>query len=1073
MSKAAFRKSSLRVVKTTFTRFISIVLISFLGAGVFAGLSATSPNMKLTGDAYYDKYNVADAQILSTYGFDDSDINAIKDIHGIREVLATYSIDSTGSVESKDYTFKISGFPDRKDAQINQVKLIDGQMPKAQNEAIIIQPSIGLKNIKIGSNITLDKSSNTAFSSTLDRNDFEIVGIAESPYYLSFMQGSTTVGSGSIDYVIYVPKDNFIIDSYTELLVTFDNTKNLNTFEDEYFKACEKPLDKLSIMAKERQDLRYTKLKKDLKDGHKELSVVRKDTEKQLDDAELQLEAAKTQIETSKVLYQNGVSEYNTKKGLAESELTIAENKLSAAEKNIMQGEQELSKKQSELQNNKLLLAEGRRKLDTAWTDYNQQYAAYLAIKDFLWSTNPEQAALLEQQLNAYRVQLDQEEQAYTNNSDKLKAAQILLNQKQGEINQAKIDYQNSIITYNQNKELVDAELYNAEISLKTAENQIQTAENELKIKWAEFDEQKKATITKLEDSEVLLNEQEDIVSKMGTPKWFVLDRNMNESFINFYDTTKKMRDLATIFPVIFFLVAALVCLTTMTRMVDEDRILIGTFKALGYSKRTIAMRYLLYAIIASFIGSLLGVLVGFWLLPHIIWNAYAIIFAFPTLHTRFFLDTATLSVLAIVITIGLTTGFSIKRSLDEVPSELMRPKAPKSGKRVFIENIKLIWNRLSFTRKVTIRNLGLNKKRLVMALLGILGCTALVVTAFGIKNSIQSISSKQFQTILKYDISVGYSDKPSNELATFMSNESYFNEAVEAYRGAAIARDKKNSNTTESISVVAPKDSKEFNNVVKFYDPSNHKSIQFTTNSVVITEKLAINLNLDIGDKIEIKYLNDDTYHSLEITDISENYTFNYIYIGDDVYMDIFNEPASYNYYFSILNDNIDKRIVEAKLHEINGVSVISFTKDLMGNIEKSIKSIDTIIWVLIIAAGLLAFVVIYNLTNINIGERQRELATLKVLGFYDNETYNYIFRETIAISIIACILGLFGGSFLYKAVVVTVEPSSIFLTRSLSWESYALAVILTMFFTLIVNMFLIPKIKHIDMLESLKSVD
>lgn len=1368
MKSNAFHKSSKRAVKSTITRFISIVLISFLGAGVFAGLAAVSPNMKRVGNEYYDSYNVMDVRMLSTYGFTNEDVNAIRNTDGVSGVMASYTVDAMGSVGDKDYAFRINGLSAIADASapdyINQLKMIDGRWPENDGEAIIIRPSIGLKNIMLESAVSLDKGSNEALPDTLNQLTYTIVGVAESPYYLSFMQGNTSVGGGMIDYVLYVPQANFIVDGYTDIYVTVEGAKAMAAFENAYFDHTDVTIERLEVLADERQTLRHDEFQSnladakqeyadadkeadekladarmELEDGEKELEDAKKqyadglveydeqkadadhqladarakladaekeladakkkyadglaeyeeqkaDVEQQLADARAKLAAAEQKLANAKKQYADGLAEYNKQKADAERQLADAKAELDKAAAKIAAGENELAAKKQEFAEAKTALQAVRRELDNGWMNYynkvaelaagkaalaeskaqldtaqaeydagaaaaeaatgmmmkqieaalpsmkaqldeskaqydalsqlaalkaardaaepgtpeydalNQRYQAALqaaglseaeaeylftqldeiqaqiqaaqaqydqltglvAAKHTLaqkWTDYNAAAAQIEQgeaQLIAARQALESGEAEYSAKSPELNRAREQIAAAESELASAKRAYEAGLAEHNAQeadasaklaaakaelddaaakiadgeKELADGwqEYYNkkaeagtkladakaelddvvakiadgekeltdgwqeyydkkAEADTKLADARAELAdaaakitdgEKELADGWQEYEDKKLEAFTELADAKKKIVDAEKKLSDLGEPKWYVLDRHMNEAFVTYEDDTERMRDLATVFPIVFYLVAALVCLTTMTRMVDEDRTLIGTFKALGYSNRKIAGRYLGYAASASLIGSITGIAVGFYLIPTLVWNAYGIVFALPKMTPAFYLGIGAMSAFATVFITTLFTGIAAKNSLSESPADLMRPKAPKSGKRVFLEYVKPIWSRLTFTQKVTVRNLGLNKKRLLMSLVGILGCTALVVTAMGAKNAVRTILDGQFGDVFHYNVTVGFDgESPSSDLTAALADKNYFEKSTEVLRGSAETGLEGNDKDTFNIYVVSPKEAEGFSEYITLYNPETKEDFVFTNDSVVITEKLSMNLNVGIGDTIWVKYLDKEEKHPVKITGITGNYVFNYIYLGKSAYEAAFNGAPEYNQFFAEMSEGQSKDEVKTYLSDAPGVGAVSFTDDLMGNIRNSINSVNNIIWILIIAAGLLAFVVLYNLTNINIGERQRELATLKVLGFYDKETYSYIFRETMILSIVGCIAGLFVGIFLYRAVVTTVEPDMLLLTRDLTWQGYLGAAILTMFFTWTVNQCMKPRIKSIDMLESLKSVD
>ena len=1246
MRNTAFRKSARRLVGSSIARFVSILLIAFLGAGAFAGLAAISPNMKRAGDEYYDRQNVMDVRLLSTYGFSDEDVRAVRAVEGISGVMAGDTVDAAGSVGDKDYAFRIVSLPGTAGPSspdsINRLKMIAGRRPKSGGEAVVIRPSIGLKNIALGSTVSLDKESNGALPDTLKRLSYTVVGIAESPYHLFFLQGSTSVGGGNIDYILYVPQSDFNVDGFTELFATVKGAKERNAFGDDgYFALTGSAVDRLKMLAGKRQTLRRDEFQNDLADAKDEYGDAEKeadeklsdaraklaegaqtlkdaqkeyadgtaeysrqkadadqkfaDAKKQLDDAsrkladakkqyadgtaeygrqkadadqkfadaKAQLDEASQKLADAKKQYADGLAEYNRQKADAEKQFAAAKRQLDDASEQISAGERELAEKQNELDAGEAQLADAKQQLDARWADYNQkktgldqQEANLEAIKENLpqeqYAAAKEKIEQGKEQLAAAKKQLYTGEAEYSENSAKLLAGKAQLSAGRSKLDSAKRRYQSGRQEYNDQKEEADKKLAGAKAKLESSAAEIENGEKKLTQKRNEYDAQKAEVDQKLADAKTKLEnaaqeiadgekelaekqneyntqkaeagrkladaraklenaaaeiadgekelaekqreyddgkaeadekladakqkiaDSEKKLSDLGEPKWFVLDRHMDETFANFEGDTRRMHDLATVFPIVFFLVATLVCLTTMTRMVDEERTVIGTFKALGYSNGAIAGRYLGYAASASLIGSAVGISVGFRLIPTVAWNAYGIVYALPEMTPAFYWDIGLLSAAGAVLSTTLATGIAVKNSLRESPAALMLPKAPKSGKRVFLEYVKPVWNRLTFTQKVTVRNLGLYKKRLLMSLAGIVGCTALVVTAFGSRNAERAIMDDQFHDIFHYDVTVDFSEPGSaSGLAARLSNGDYFRKSAEFFHGSAEATLKSDGNDAHSVYVLSPKEAEKFTDYITLYDPGTKENFSLNDDGAVITEKLAMVLNVGPGDTIWVKYFDENERHPVKVTGVTGNYTLNFVYLGKNAYRAAFGKAPEYNRFFAVKAGGASEDGIRSYLSAAPGAEAISFTGDLMGNIRTSIKSVDSIIWILIVSAGLLAFVVLYNLTNINIGERQRELATLKVLGFYDRETYGYIFRETWILSVVGCLAGLVFGIFLYRAVVATVESDLILLNRDLTWQGYLGAAALTLFFTWIVDQCMKPRIRNIDMLESLKSVD
>lgn len=979
-----FTKSSLRTIKTSLTRFFSILLISFIGAGVFAGLVSIGPNMKQTGNNYFKQYNVMDVNLVSTFGFNNEDVEIIKQQEEVLGVMPSYFIDALGDADNYTHTFQLKSLPNnynsKNDNYINQFNIVEGRMPKNNNEIIIIKPSTGLKNIKVGSKISLDKNSNELLSDFLDNYTYEVVGIAESPYHLAFLQGNTTLGSGVIDFVLYLPEENFIIEYYTNIYITLKNSKNYDLFSNKYNEYVENFLNTIKPIQKNRETLIHDQLHQELADGIK------------------QYEDGLNLFNESKILLKENENKFNLGKKLAEKKLN----------KSFEEIKLEFPKMKK---------------------DFNQLKGLY--------------------NLKLYLEELK-------NNNDP--NYQVILNL-----------YNLAIIESGYTKEEIE-QLY---IEIPTLEEGINNLEQLIEGEQLLIDGYKQLIIaeTELEKGKITIDEASKKLNNMMEPRWYLLSKEFDESFSGYKNEINNMWELSKVFPVVFFLVAALVSLTTMTRMVDEDRILIGTFKSLGYSNVTIGFRYINYAVLASSIGSLLGVFVGSYIIPKVIWNSYKIVFMLPQFTYRLYLWVVLVSVLVTVLVIGLTTLFSVKNLLKENPAQLMRPKAPKKGRKTLIEKNDKLWKKLNFSQKITIRNLSLNIKRLILTFVGIVGCTSLVLTAFGAKEAIDDLINSQFEHIYLYDTIIGYNEE-NKDFDKFMKDQNNF-EASEKIYYTYSKVESDNTKKSYDIFLMSPEDSKNFNNIIGFYQFPKNKPFIFNDDSVVITNKLADNLKVKVGDKIVINDLKNNSINELIVTDITLNYTLNHVYIGKNAFLKAYDKEAPYNQYFAAKNELISKEELKEKTNTFTNISTFSYVDDMMGNINTTIKSVDTIVLVLIVASGLLAFVVLYNLANINIGERHREIATLKVLGFYDNETNSYVFKEIYLLNIVSSIIGLFFGVLLYRAVIETLEPDMLYLTRHLSWQTYVYAFLLTLIFGVIANQIIKPKVKKVDMLESLKSVE
>ncbi len=894
MKRRALRKDFYMEIRTSLNRFFSIFMIVALGVAFFAGIRATNPDMRITADAYYDDSNLMDIRILSTLGLTEEDVTAISEVDGVEEVEPTYSTHVVCNADGNELVLEVMSVTEK----LNHITVTEGRLPVQQDEVLVDTSFITSTGYKIGDKIKLSSGTEQELSDSLSRDEFTIVGIGSTPYYLSFQRGSSDIGTGKVNSFIVVLEEVFSLEAYTSIYVSAEGAKDMTVYTDEYDSRIDEVTDNIKGIADLQRKNRYDSLYNPAKD---------------------EIIKAKSELEDAR----------------ATAEEEIATN-----------------------------IA-------------NLQYAG-----------------------------LGEEE-------------------------------------------------------LRAAKQKIETGREEAEKKFAEAE----ATIT----------EAEVELAKLEMPTWYVLDRGSVEAYVEFEQNADRIGAIGEVFPAIFFLVAALISLTTMTRMVEEQRIQIGTLKALGYTKKAIAMKYILYAMLATIGGSLFGSIVGLKVLPTVIITAYKIMYRnIPEVLTPFNIYYATLATLLSVFCVGLATFIACYKELLAKPAELMRPEAPKNGKRVLLERVPFIWNRLTFTWKATVRNLLRYKKRFFMTIFGIGGCMALLLVGFGLKDSIFVIYTRQFDEIMIYDASISVDRKAKENQIADLETELEENENI------ASQVQVQNSTVeisfqgeTKSITMFVPEDIKEFEDYIVFRKRVGHKNYTLDDNGVILTEQIAKKLGIKIGDAITIK--EGDNEAEVRVSAITENYMTHYVYMTPNLYQTLFEEEAEYNEYF-LLMPGIDAKTELQVGNDLlqypaaNGVFYTSYYQDLLSNV---LVSLNIVVWVLIIAAGALAFVVLYNLNNININERRRELATIKVLGFYNNEMAAYVYRENIILTIIGAAFGVLFGIVLHRFVILTVEIDMVMFGRNIDPSSYLYSILLTIFFSAFVNFVMYFKLKKIDMVESLKSVE
>lgn len=559
----------------------------------------------------------------------------------------------------------------------------------------------------------------------------------------------------------------------------------------------------------------------------------------------------------------------------------------------------------------------------------------------------------------------------------------------------------------------------------------------------------------------------EQIKGDTENPKWYILDRNSNTGYVGFIEATDSIGNIGKVFPVIFFAVAALISLTSMTRMVEEQRTQIGTLKALGYSKIQIMGKYILYASLASIIGGITGMCLGFYTLPQIVWEMYSMMYQITDkVVLSFRWGIGSLGLILICVCIIGATIYAVIRELKETPAILMRPKAPKMGNRVLLEKIPFIWKHLNFSHKVTVRNIFRYKKRFFMTIIGISGCTALILTGFALKDSIKAILPNQFENVFTYDMQINIKNEEC--ISDIQENEN-IEKTVETYMTSVKAV---NGEIQEDVQVIVPKDN--FDGLINIKDLKTKQQIELKDNEICLTDKVAKLLGINVGDTIKLRN-NDNEEYEVKITYIVENYVSHYVYMSKIAYENLTGKQYKTNVILTKNKELTEEQedVLATELMKNANISAITRTSTIMKILDDTLKSLDYVVIILIVSAGLLAFVVLYNLSNVNISERIRELATIKVLGFYNKEVYDYVTRETIILTIIGIILGLAGGYFLNFYILRTCEINTLRFAKIVNPISYVYAILITVVFTVIVNIATYFALKKIDMIESLKSVE
>lgn len=1078
--KKALLKNSVKEIKNTYKRFISILLMAFLGVGFFAGLRATSPDMLRTIDNYYKEQNVYDIQVLSTLGLTSNDVEEISKIENVERVSKSYEIDGKIDIDNKEIITKFITIED-----VNKPILLNGNMPQNQDECLVEESFLTSNNKKIGDTITVDiediQNDDGEKIKYLKTNELKIVGTVKSPLFIARDRGTSKLGSGKINYYIYISENNInASDIYTNIYVTVKDAKKYETSSKEYEDYIEGVKENIEQIKekqeKERHDTLVAKAQEKLDDVEEEYNSKKQDGQTKIDDASKKIEDGKKKIEEAEL-------ELKQNREKADTEFKNAENKLAKAKKEIENNEKTLSDKEQEANTQIENLKGQRNQLQDNLNQINQTLAGTQEQYNLILNAL-ENASLPEEQRNQYELQKAQLEAGINTLNENKEKVQSGIKQIDDGIEEGTKEIQNAKNQIKQAKNELSKQEKTLSNKKKTTYNKIEKAEKELTDKKQELQDgeeelnkNKQEFETQIKDAEKKLSDAKEKISEIENPKWYILDRNSNSGYVSFIQDTKSIDNISKVFPVVFFIVATLISLTSMTRMVEEQRGQIGTLKALGYNKLQIMMKYIIYAGIATIVGSVLGMCVGFIILPEIIWMMYGMMYQMTDkILISFNWKYGGIGLILISICIIGATIYTTLKELVSTPSVLMRPKAPKGGNRVIMEKIPFIWKRLNFSQKVTVRNIFRYKKRFFMTIIGILGCTALILTGFGVKDSVKQIIPNQFENVFMYDMQISLkeslTEEKRQEFKNKLTQNSEIKKAVSIYMTSETAV---NGDNEENVQIIVPENQDELDGIINIKDIKNKKqTIKLTENEICLTDKAAQLLGVKAGDTLILKDV-DENEVNIKISNVVENYVSHYVYMTKETYKKLYNKDFKANVVFIQnvkLNDEEQDKLAKEimNMSEVSGIVNMTST---MKSIDDMMNLLNYVVIVLIVSAGLLAFVVLYNLANVNISERIRELATIKVLGFYDKEVYDYIARETVILTIIGIALGLVAGYFLNYYLMGTCEINMLRFSKTIKPISYVYASLITIVFTLIVNIATYFALKKIDMIESLKSVE
>ena len=1133
MQDRAYNKSIKREILSSKARFASILAIIFLGVAFYSGIKSSGPDIKASVNEFYKSNNLMDSKIVSSLGLTEEDLKLLENNDKILDYYGSHSVDA--NLTNINSVVRFIEYNPKED--MNLLEVVEGRLPENSGEIALDEKALEIdKNLKIGDKYTIECDKDTIKSFKKETYKI-VGFVKSPMYIDKESRGTTSVGKGSVDYFAVLNHKDISMDVYTEIYITFKNLQNIDTYGDEYKEKMEENITYLENLYSKRQVERVEEIKsdaqKELDKAYKEVE----DGERELLKGEEELKDGKEELKKGKAEYEDSLVKFNQGIKDGEGKLVSGEKQLKEAQKEIDDKLKEINLGQNQLQDAKYQLDKAKENFlsqninpekdtskyeeqiknlstlqntyDLLYKDINNtvnntkegdeipsekiQYWKSIISNKNLGLTdlqplvnqleqNPSNKTLAQsisknievasntvyenksnlqilvsgiKEYQSGKVEYEKQLKTLNNGKKQLEKAQAKIDKSKKELEQGKIELEKS-------KKEGQAKLDDAKKEIELAEEEIVDGEKEI-------EKNKK----KLQDAKEEIDDEQEKLNKMEEAKYYFFDRTDNFGYSGVGDAINSLDKIASVFPVFFFLVAIMICLTTMTRMVEENRTEIGTLKALGYSNLEISKKFVVYASLASISGSILGILVGSTSLPIIINFAYSSAYNLPKLIVKFYPSFTIQSiVLSILCTVGASL-FVLNVDLRSNPSEMMRPKAPKVGKKILLERITPLWRRLNFNQKVTLRNIFRYKQRMIMTVLGIAGCMAMLVTGFNLQASNKATLNNQFKKLWNYEAMVVFDEDASKK------DDEDYNEVLKSIkeydsninmRQESVTFNKENMNKQTAMLYV-PENTEDFGKFVLLNNRKSEEVYKISNDGVIITEKLANLLGASEGSTITMRD-GDNNIYNIKVDHIVENYFSHFIYMSPSYYEKITKKKVVYNAQLLKLNSNDkNEEEISTKLINCDKVINVTLTSKTLNTSEESTASLNIIMIVLILASGCLAFVVLYNLNNINVSERIRELSTIKVLGFYDNEVTMYIVRENVILTLLGIFVGSFMGKILYTFIIKTAELDTMMMMPNIYMTSYMYSALITVLFSLIVMIMMHLKLKKVNMIDALKS--
>jgi len=1037
----AYRKDIIRSISKGRKRFFALMLITALGVCMFGGIKAGCDDLRYSADVFFDEQNLYDISIVSTMGLTESDIKAVSEMEGIEDVEGTYNEDvytDIGDGIRKQATVKTLS-----EKGINIPYLLEGRLPNSDTEILVTAKYMNESGKQVGDVICIEEIKNASDNEegteevNFATNYFYISGVAIDVTDINSVEGAVAFrNNATTDYIFYVHKDAVLSEIYTAMYLTLEGADELPCYSDAYEEKVDEIVTVLEDEIKEdREEARYTEV---TEEALQEIAEKEDEMWEAFDEAEKGLADARTEIEDARKTLEEGVEK-----------LTDAERELTQAERDLLKGERELERGESEL-----LSAESQ--ITSA--------ESTIVLMETLLAEAENLFASLEGSLPEDNEYTDIIHQQLADTKTELAASKAELAAGKAEIANAKQQLQDGWNTIEKGwKDLESGEkqIYDGWDELEDGQKELEEGQKEFEEGQAEYESEKEEALQKIEDAK-------KEISELKMTEWYITTRTSMGGYNNIKTDADCIEAIGQAFPILFMTIAILISLTTMSRMIEEDRGLIGTYKALGFTDDEIRRKYVLYSLFACVIGGILGDLLAYIVLPEIMFWVFGVMYQLPNYMYTFDVLYGIGGIILFIVGIVGAAYVSCNSVLRSMPAMLMRAKPPSSGSRVFLERITPIWSRLSFLNKVTARNLFRYKKRLFMTLFGIAGCTALLLSGFTIRDTVVELKNLQYDETCRYDAMVIADD--NEKLLEYLEERS----DVRKYINIMVTNVKvitENGNE-ETVQMIVIPDGENISRYIRLYDETWERQ-KLTDDDVFVTTNLSMITGFEEEDFIILQNMN-LVQADVEVTKIVMNYLGNSVYMTEAMYEDSFEEKFEPNAAYVLLNTKDEKQneFVEA-LDGRDGILTILGQRDLENGFESAFQIINMVVYIIIILAGALAFVVLFTLATTNISERERELATIKVLGFFDGEVHSYVNKETLILTALGIVMGMPLGKIMGVWLMGVLEMPGIYFYPTLYVESYAYSAIMAICFALLVNLMTNKSLNKIDPVEALKSIE